>query len=149
MCIILQVQRYHHTGLWILPLHNRLSNKKNLHVEPFKQAINVGQTYKVLDLIKYIHAAVFSPAAPTWISAINKGYFPILAIPYIRGGEKYLPKIKIKNMGHLSKIRNNQRSTQPITPTKDSSAQNVCASIKLEPLSSANTKETPLIFTDT
>ena len=60
-CSTLQVFKYHQTGRWRLPLHNKISNKQDPHVEPNKQANNVVQASNLPYIIKYLHAAAFIP----------------------------------------------------------------------------------------
>jgi hypothetical protein len=64
------------------------------------------------DLMKYLHAACFSPVKSTWITAIKNGNF--LSWPGFTEDavEKHLSKSTATTKGHLNQQRQNARTTQ-------------------------------------
>jgi hypothetical protein len=80
------------------------------------------------DLVRFLHAAAFSPVPDTWIKAIRAGHFatwPGLTEELVR---KHLPKKLVTVKGHLIQRRKNLRSTTkiidtPVAITEDSTNQ--------------------------
>ena len=90
---ILKVWRDWQTRFCSLPLHKCLTRKQSLFIEPTKQADKVGQTKNFPNLIKYLHAAAFSPFSSTCIAEIGKYFFQSWPGLTEESVQKHLPKI--------------------------------------------------------
>jgi hypothetical protein len=89
------------TGLWRLPLSHTPPNTTTPTVTPEYQCRSVYQTTTLPTLVKYLHAAAFSPTASTWIPAIKRGFFqswPGLTPELAR---KYFPQLEATTKGHM------------------------------------------------
>jgi hypothetical protein len=64
------------------------------------------------DLIKYLHAACFSPVKSTWIKAIKNGNFSSWLGLNEHSVEKYLSKSTSTAKGHLHQQRQYARTTK-------------------------------------
>jgi hypothetical protein len=64
------------------------------------------------DLIKYLHAACFSPVKSTWITAIKNGHFTSWPGLTEHAVEKHLSKSTSTTKGHLNQQRQHARSTK-------------------------------------
>ena len=63
------------TGLWRIPLTMRDATQP-------QQINSAYQTKSLPDLVAFLHAAAFSPSPSTWLNAIKKRVFPVLARPH-------------------------------------------------------------------
>ena len=102
--MILKGNRCPHTGLWQVPLHAM----PNAH-----QANSVtGPTNTAAELVKFSHAALFSPSFGTLKLALEKCYinnFPGLSLQTLK---KYPPHSVATAKGHLDQVRANKQSTK-------------------------------------
>ena len=101
--IILSGNRNHNNGMWYVPLPQN---------HPCETANVVTKLHPTSELIKFLHAAAFSPSPSTWIKAIKAGFFstwPNLTAEHVT---KYLPKSIPTAMGHMDQERKNLRSTK-------------------------------------
>jgi len=92
-------------NLWML--HHPNDNK---NIPQAMQAINASA--KPDDLVRFAHAALYSPAIKTLKEAIRKRYihgFPGLSLESIN---KYPPLSKATVKGHLDRVRKNRKSTK-------------------------------------
>jgi hypothetical protein len=64
------------------------------------------------DLIKYLHAACFSPVKSTWITAIKNGNFTSWPGLTEHAVEKHLSKYTLTTKNHLNQQRQNARTTK-------------------------------------
>ena len=64
------------------------------------------------ELIRFLHAAAFSPRPSTWIKAVEKGFFTSWPGVTKTAINKFLPKLMHTAMGHLDQERKNLRSTK-------------------------------------
>ena len=106
------------TGLWCLPLTSKHAHQARSGIPKQYQCNNAHLIVNTAELIKFLHAATYSPTTETWCKAVDKGYFqswPGLTAKAIR---KYLPKSEATIRGHMDQTRQNVRSTKP-TPAKD------------------------------
>jgi hypothetical protein len=117
-------QRYGRNGLWTFNLQANNSHKDNNAKTTTMQlagasqtTLNSGNAHSVYectnkrDLVRFLHAAAFSPVQDTWLKAIRAGHFatwPGLTEDLVR---KHLPKEIATVKGHLSQRRKNMRST--------------------------------------
>jgi hypothetical protein len=68
------------------------------------------------DLIKYLHAACFSPVKSTWITAIKNGHFTSWPGLTEHAVEKHLSKSTSTTKGHLNQQRQHARSNKVKDP---------------------------------
>jgi hypothetical protein len=74
------------------------------------QCNHAHDNYNQKDLIKYLHAACFSPVKSTWIVAIKNGNFWLRLTEH--AVEKHLSKSTSTTKGHLNQQRQNARTTK-------------------------------------
>ena len=102
---ILKGNRCPHTGLWQVPLQGMpLSHQANSVTGP---------TNTAAELVKFSHAALFSPSLSTLQTALEKHYvtnFPGLSTQTLK---KYPPHSVATAKGHLDQVRANKQSTKP------------------------------------
>jgi hypothetical protein len=112
---ILEGVRNERNGLWTVDLQDNNSHSEkdkttttNLKSE---QAHIVYEYTNQQDLVRFLHAAVFSPVQDTWLKSIRAGHFatwPGLTEDLVR---KHLPTEIATLKGHLSQRRKKLRST--------------------------------------
>jgi hypothetical protein len=95
--------------LWRVDLKQKLETN---HVQCNHAHDNSNQK----DLIKYLHAACFSPVKSTWITAIKNGHFTSWPGLTERAVEKHLSKSTSTTKGHLNQKRQNARTTKDKDP---------------------------------
>jgi hypothetical protein len=107
----------HTTGLWTVPLDNKVQKWANEYKKQRDEITsNVYEISKIYDAIQYIHSDAGSPAPSTFIKAIeaieaeNFMTWPTLMAQYVK---KYLDKSEGTKKGHMSQMRKNVRSTRP------------------------------------
>jgi hypothetical protein len=112
---ILEGVRNERNGLWTFDLQDNNSHsdkdKKTTTNLKSEQAYNVYECTNKRDLVRFLHAAAFSPVQDTWLKAIRAGHFatwPGLTEDLAR---KHLPKEIATVKGHLSQRRKKLRST--------------------------------------
>lgn len=110
--IILTGHRCPHTGLWQIPLET--SNMAH-------QANSITGTTKLSEMVKFSHAALYSPRVSTLLISLNKHYvkdFPGLTAKSLRHND---PRSTATAKGHLDQERANQQSTktQPDTASEE------------------------------
>ena len=79
--------------------------KTNTHRE---KSNKTHQNSSLLDLIKYLHDAVFSPVPPTYIGAIENECFQSCQVLTEKIVRKYLPESVATVQGHLNQTRKMQ-----------------------------------------
>ena len=67
-------------------------------------------------LVAFSHAALFSPALSTLVTALTKGFLPQMPGLTLTTLRKYPPQSVATVKGHLDQIRKNIRSTKPTKP---------------------------------
>jgi hypothetical protein len=67
-------------------------------------------------MVKYLHAAAFSPIKATWMAAIVKGYYALWPGLTPSSVQKYYPQTMATAKGHLDQTRQNIRSRAPYVP---------------------------------
>ena len=101
--VILSGNRNHNNRMWYVPLlQNHLCETANV----------VTKLHPTSELIRFLHAAVFSLSPSTWIKAIKAGFFSTLPNLTIEHVTKYLPKSIPTAMGHMDQERKNLHSTK-------------------------------------
>ena len=88
-------------GLWYLDLPS-----------PHTANAAVNQSSKPEDLINFAHAALFSPANSTLLSALTKGFLPPFPGLDVETFRKYPPCSAATIKGHLDTTQKNQKSTK-------------------------------------
>jgi hypothetical protein len=68
------------------------------------------------DLIKYLHAACFSPVKSTWMTAIKNGHFTLWTGLTEHAVQKHLSKSTSTTKVHLNQQRQNARTTKVKNP---------------------------------
>jgi hypothetical protein len=118
---ILEGIRDERNGLWTVDLQANDSHKNNNEkAKPnlkSEQAHSVYECTNKRDLMRFLHAAAFSPVQDKWLKAIRAGHFatwPGLNEDLVR---KHLPKEIATFKGHLSETRKNMRSTTATVST--------------------------------
>jgi hypothetical protein len=102
------------TGQRIQPMARPLDPTSPLNIGQEHSAHNVYEQKSIQDSISYLHACCFSPITDTWIKSIQNGHvatWPSVTVANVR---KYLFKFDATAKGHMNKIRQNIRSTQPV-----------------------------------
>ena len=74
---------------------------------------NVYKLNKKRDIVTYLHKAAVSPVPSTWINAIEHRFFTSWTGLTTELVKKYLPKSAAIVKGHLWKVQQNLRTTQP------------------------------------
>jgi hypothetical protein len=97
--------RYPKSRLW------RVNSKQNFETENV-QCNHAHDNNNQKDLIKYLHAACFSPFKSTWITAIKNGNFSSWSGLTEHAVEKYFSKSTYTTKGHLNQQRQNARTTK-------------------------------------
>ena len=101
--ILLQGERNHDTGLWMIPVPIVTPRQH--------QANNVNATTKIPELVAFAHAALFSPALTTLQKAIDLNFlhdFPGLTSKALKDH----PPISAATIkGHLDQVRQNKQPT--------------------------------------
>jgi hypothetical protein len=112
---ILEGVRNERNGLWTVDLqdNNSHSDKDRTATNNLKskQAHSVDECTNKRDLVRFLHAAAFSPVQYTWLKAIRAGHFatwPGVTEDLVR---KHLPKEIATVKGHLNQRRQNLRSS--------------------------------------
>ena len=91
------------TKLWSIPLTS----------PTFEESIsNAHQTTTTKELVRFLHAADFSPSKSTFIDAVSKGYFNSWSGLNTKAITKYLSNEIATSKGHLDQARRNQRPTE-------------------------------------
>ena len=102
-----------HTNLWQVPLQTK----------PFyHQANKITPTSTAANMVKFSHAALFSPAESTLQKALENNLvknFPGLTVTTLK---KYPPQSTATPKGHLDQTRANQQSTKPKSTTPEEHA---------------------------
>jgi hypothetical protein len=108
---ILEGVRNERNGLWTVDLKDKNSHsdkdKTTTTNLKSKQAHSVYECTNKRDLVRFLHAAAFSPVQDTWLKAIQAGHFatwPGLTEDLV---PKHLPKEIATVKGHLSQRRKN------------------------------------------
>ena len=117
---ILQGKRNTSNGMWYVPIPRTSTHSSQvINAALHNKANIITKLHPTSDLIRFLHAAAFSPAKSTWIKAVEKGFFsswPGLTTAAIN---KYLPQSIHTAMGHLDQERKNLRSTKSDQTTED------------------------------
>ena len=106
---ILQGKRNPNDRLWDIPIPVSIEPKQH------SMAVIIQKSKTKQDLIKFYHAACFSPSIPTFYKAVKNGNFqswPGLTPELII---KYLQPLIATHYGHLKQERQNLQSTQQPT----------------------------------
>jgi hypothetical protein len=98
------------SSLWCVPLEPA----PPLNVGKEHSAHNVYEHKSIQDTMTYLHACCFSPVTDTWIKSIQNGHFATWPSVTVDNVRKYLFKSDATSKGHMNKIRQNIRSTQPV-----------------------------------
>ena len=109
--LLLQGNRDQHTGLYLIPHHSANGIPPPKRDDTLHQALNAYQDQPVPQLMQFLHASAGFPPKPTWIQAINQGYYtswPGLTASRVR---KYLPESEETALGHLKQTKQGIRST--------------------------------------
>lgn len=117
---ILTGQRDTRTGLWRLPL--RPSKQQQLNeIGPTYHTCNSAYTTDTLpELIKFLHAAAYSPSKSTWLKAIRQRFYTSWPGINLKNVNRYYPQSKATTKGHMDQTRKNIRPTpHDITETDD------------------------------
>ena len=102
-------------GMWYVPIHNDTTLTSQPTPPLSTPMINViTKLHPTSNLIRFLHAAAFSPAPSTWIQAVEKGFFSSWPGLTKKAINTFLPKSIHTSMGHLDQERKNLRSTKPI-----------------------------------
>ena len=109
--------REHRTGLWRLPLvdpptlhindHNKITEAPT---HKLHQLNSVYSTTTIAALVKFLHAAAFSPVVSTWIKAIKNGFFQSWPGLTATAVHKHFPHSVASTKGHMDQTRKNIRS---------------------------------------
>jgi hypothetical protein len=91
--------------LWRVNLKQKMRPKKS-------QCNHAHDNNNQKDLIKYLHAACFSPVKSPWIKAIKNGIFSSWPGLNEQNVEKFLSKSTSTAKGHLNQQRQNARTTK-------------------------------------
>jgi hypothetical protein len=112
---VLEGVRNERNGLWKVDLQANNSHKaKDEKTKPNLKSEKAHSVYECTnkrDLVRFLHAAAFSPVQDTWLTAIRAGHFatwPGLTEDLVR---KHLRKEIATVKGHLSQRRKKMRST--------------------------------------
>ena len=105
---ILFTKRCQCTGLWLLPME---WNEPIISISAVQVCMNT--VYDVAqyqlstksELIKFLHEWVCSPVPPTWIQAVEKGFFLLWSGLTSVEMKKYLPPSPTTTEGHMEAIR--------------------------------------------
>jgi hypothetical protein len=98
------------SSLWRVPLDpNPPLNAGQEH-----SAHNVYEQKIIQDTITYLHACCFSPVTDTLIKSIQNGHFVTWPSVTVENFRKYLFKSDATAKGHMNKIRQNTRCSQPV-----------------------------------
>ena len=102
-------------GLWtIMP---SFTNKQQQHINLVTKA-GAKLTTSILEHLRFLHAACFSPVPSTWEQAVNNNNFVTWPAVTIKNIRKFLKKSPATVKGHLDQLRQNIHSTAPSTITK-------------------------------
>jgi hypothetical protein len=115
---VLTGQQDKESGMWLVPLDTSIS----LQIAPEHDAQNVYEHKSIQYTITYLHACCVSPVQDTWLKAIQNGHFATWPSITLKNVLNYLPKSDATAKGHMNKICQNIRSTQPavVEPTPES-----------------------------
>jgi hypothetical protein len=72
-----------------------------------QQCNNAYRTQSIPELIKFLHATVFSPTKTTWLKAIKQGFFQSWPGLTYSAANKYFPASIYMHKGHMDQIRKN------------------------------------------
>ena len=103
--------------MWYVPIPTQTAPQAN--PEYSRTANVITKLHPVSDLIKFLHAAAFSPAKSTWIAAVEKGFFSTWPGLTKTAINRFLPPSIHTAMGHLDQERKNLRSTKPTPPPEE------------------------------
>ena len=109
--IIMTGKRDEITGMWLIPMPHKTTKLQNQKQTQYSNVIT--KLHPKSKLVKFLHAAAFSPCKSTWIKAIKAGFFatwPGLTHELV---SKFLPNSEHTAMGHLDQEQKNLRSTKP------------------------------------
>jgi hypothetical protein len=108
------------TGLWKFPMRTPEHPKHTPVPTTTFQCASVLQVQTgICHMIKFLHAAAFSPVKSTWITAIKRGYFTTWPGLTTAAVNKQHPQTTATVKGHLDQTRQNLRSTKPKTQECD------------------------------
>jgi hypothetical protein len=112
--VVLTGPRDPRTGLWKLPLTPTPTTIPEIPTT--LQCANVLQLQTgIRRMVKYLHAAAFSPVKSTWIADVVKGYYTSWPGLTPSALQKYYPQTMATAKGHLDQSRHNLRSTKTKT----------------------------------
>jgi hypothetical protein len=148
--IVMTGPRDPRTGLWKLPMTPTSTNIPEMPTT--LQCANVLQLQTgIRRMVKYLHAAAFSPVKSTWITAIVKGYYTSWPGLTASAVQKYYPQTMATAKGHLDQSRQNFRSAK----TKTNNDQPTIEIIETQEPNNQTTnqafatiKETGKVYTD-
>ena len=106
------------TKLWRIDINPRPQGSQATASVPVHYINSIYDCENNEQLIKYYHAAAFSPVTSTWIKAISKGYFrgwPGLTTALVH---RYIKNEVATVMGHKNQIRQGTQSTKITTLNK-------------------------------
>ena len=131
--------------LWVTNIGETGFTNNNNTTAQHQQANNVFKMRTISDLVTYHHQSVWNPVIKTWTRAIDRGHFatfPGLSSKVVR---KYLKPSIATAKGHMTKARQNVRSTKN---NANNSPQNIKNSTEVEKCSNTATFKT-VDFKDT
>ena len=111
--LVLRGTRDRNTTLWKIPVDTSEGEKEDVpSSEGAHSMCNLEQLTSKRDIIRFLHASLFSPVKSTWLQAIKNKQFH--AWPGINAGDvrKHLQPTIATAKGHLNRKRKNTRSTQ-------------------------------------
>jgi hypothetical protein len=107
---ILKGTRDLRTGLWRFPLANGPTTQKS--TTKLQQLNSAYDFTSIPALIKFLHAAAFSPVKSTWLKAIKNGFFQSWPGLTSQAVTKHFPQSEATTKGHMDQTRKNVRTTQ-------------------------------------
>jgi hypothetical protein len=108
------------TGLWRFPLKSEIKDEKmdtkvlnenETKIITSEIASNVYDLPSTEHAIRYLHAAAGFPTKPTWIKAINAGFFTSWPMLTTRNVNKYFPESEETQKGHMRQKKAGVRRT--------------------------------------
>ena len=108
------------SGLWRIPLRNKIRNENTDTVQLSKEetnaiiseiAANVHDLPSTERVIRYLHAAAGFPTKSTWIQAIKAKFYATWPMLTEKNVQKHFPDSEETQKGHMRQIRTGTRKT--------------------------------------